>query len=88
MSQRIYVGARVEMDENGRMFPRQIIWADGRHFDIDRVVDVRPAAAAKAGGQGDRYTVEVHGRRRYLFFERSADISGPMVGRWFVESKD
>ena len=30
-----------------------------KNAHIDRVIDIRPAYAAKAGGQGDRYTIQV-----------------------------
>jgi hypothetical protein len=39
----------------------------------------------KAGGQGDRYTIRVSGREKYLFFERNASTLGNNIGRWFVE---
>ena len=56
-----------------------------REYVIDRVTDIRPAAAAKAGGQGDRYTIRIGTRISYLFFERSPNLSGKVIGRWFVE---
>lgn len=59
--------------------------AYGRHFIIDKVICRRQAAAAKAGGQGDRYTIAVCGQERYLFFERSSNISGNTIGKWYVE---
>ena len=55
------------------MLPRTIVWEDGLKYDIDRVIDIRPAYAAKAGGQGDRYTIQVNGARTYLYFERSSN---------------
>lgn len=69
------------------MLPREIIWEDGHRYEVDRVIDIRPAHAAKAGGQGDRYTIQVRGKHRYLFFERSTNLSGAVIGRWFVERK-
>jgi len=69
------------------MLPREIIWEDGHRYEVDRVIDIRPAHAAKAGGQGDRYTIQVQGKPRYLFFERSTNLSGDVIGRWFVERK-
>ena len=57
------------------------------HYQIYRVTDIRQAAAMRAGGQGDRYTVMINGQRSYLFFERSAGLTGPNIGRWFVERK-
>ena len=84
---KVYVKVLSETDENGQMLPRRITWEDGRSFDIDRVGAVRPAYAAKAGGQGDRYTIYVNGLQRYLFFERSVNINGNVIGRWFLERR-
>ena len=83
---RIYVKIRADFDENGIMLPRLIIWEDGRKFPIDRVSDIRQAASMKSGGQGDRYTIILCGETRYLFFERSANSKGNIIGRWFIES--
>ncbi|MBR5381270.1 MAG: hypothetical protein IK136_01480 [Oscillospiraceae bacterium] len=82
---KVYVPVKVDFREDGVMLPREITWEDGRKFEIDRVTDIRQAAAMKAGGQGDRYTVMIGGRRRYLFFERSPDQTGNKIGKWFVE---
>ncbi|MEG1546819.1 MAG: hypothetical protein RR371_06180, partial [Bacteroides sp.] len=54
---------------------------------IDNVSDIRQAAAMKAGGQGDRYTISVNGHQSFLFFERNASIKGNNIGRWFVERR-
>jgi hypothetical protein len=51
------------------------------------LLDVCPATALKAGGQGNRYTVQINGHQSYLFFERSPNISGTNLGKWFVERK-
>ena len=77
----------VEHRSDGTMLPREIIWEDGQKYEIDRVIDIRPAYAAKAGGQGDRYTIQVNGARTYLYFERSTNLTGNTIGRWFVERK-
>lgn len=82
-----YVRVTLDTDEDGIMLPRKLTWEDGVQYEIDRVLDIRPAYAAKAGGQGDRYTVMVHGQIRYLFFERSTNLTGNVIGRWFVERK-
>ena len=71
----------------GDMIPREITWEDGRKFEIDKVSDIRQAAAMKAGGQGDRYTITVQGKQSYLFFERSTNQTGNNIGRWFVERR-
>lgn len=83
--QKLYVNVLASFREDGLLLPREISWEDGRHFEIDRVTDVRQAASMKVGGQGDRYTIMVCGRQRYLFFERNASICGNNIGKWFVE---
>ena len=42
----------VEHRKDGLALPKTIIWDDGRRFDIDRVLDIRKAAATKCGGIG------------------------------------
>ena len=68
------VTARI--DAEGRITPLEIIWRDGRTFEIDRVHDAIRRTSARVGGTGIRYLVSVNGREKYLFYE------GP---RWFVE---
>ena len=84
---KVYVAVEVEFTEDGTMLPRIITWEDGHKYTIDRVIDIRQAAAMKAGGQGDRYTIVVSGQKSYLFFERSTNLSGNNLGRWFVERR-
>lgn len=82
---KVYVSVAAVFDETGRLIPRALAWEDGRRYVIDKVLDCKPAAAMRAGGCGDRYHVRINGQERYLFFERSAEVSGNRVGRWFVE---
>ena len=84
---KVYVQVKVDFRQDGIMLPRKITWEDGREYEIDRVVDIRQAAAMRAGGQGDRYTIKVGGKQSYLFFERSPNQTGNCIGRWFVERK-
>lgn len=84
---KVYVDVKVDFRSDGVMLPRIITWEDGREYEIDRVSDIRQAAAMRAGGQGDRYTIFVNGKQSYLFFERSANQTGNNIGRWFVERK-
>lgn len=85
---KVYVPVRADFSADGRLLPRELIWEDGTHYVIDRVTDIRQAAAMKAGGQGDRYTIRVRGKESYLFFERSTQMVGNELGRWFVERKN
>jgi hypothetical protein len=83
---RVYVDVDATFDKHGRILPRSLVWEDGCRYEIDRVVGVRPAMA-RSGGAGDRYTIIVHGRESYLFFERSGELTGAKLGRWFVERR-
>ena len=88
---KVTVQVMVEFRPDGFMIPREIVWIDDSgeevHYPIDRVREVCQAAAQKAGGQGDRYTIVVNGRETYLFFERSVSLSGRVIGTWFVERR-
>lgn len=84
---KVYVEVTASFRPDGVILPREIVWEDGRHYDIDRVSDIRQSASAKVGGQGDRYTIIVNGKPKYLFFERNASITGNNIGRWFVEGR-
>lgn len=79
MARRVYVNVIARHDEQGRVRPLEVEWEDGRRFGVDRLLDVRRAAALKAGGQGLRYTVRILGKETYLFEDE---------GRWFVEAKE
>ena len=85
---KVYVAVRAEFTEDGTMLPRELTWEDGEKFEIDRIIDIRQAPALKAGGQGDRYTIMVQGKQSYLFFERSTNLTGNVIGRWFVERRN
>lgn len=86
-SAKVYVAVKVAFDETGRMFPRSLVWEDGHEYEIDRVVNIKPAYAARAGGQGDRYTVRIGAHERELYFEHNAEYGQQITGRWFVERK-
>ncbi|PKM87495.1 MAG: hypothetical protein CVU43_22140 [Chloroflexi bacterium HGW-Chloroflexi-5] len=72
-----FVSVVAKFDEDG-ITPLRVIWPDGRSFEIDRVIDVRPGASIPAGGLGIKYTCKIAGRERLLFYEEP---------RWFVEAK-
>lgn len=84
---KVYVAATAAFNADGIMIPTSIVWEDGCRYEIDKVTDIRQAAAMKAGGQGDRFTIRVNGRQTYLFFERSTNRTGNVIGRWFVERR-
>lgn len=84
---KVYVKVVAEFDITGTLMPRELTWENGRKYTIDRVTDIRPSPAPKAGSQGDRYTIRVSGKESYLYFERNASIAGNNIGRWFVERR-
>jgi hypothetical protein len=86
--ERVYVDVKAAFNASGNLIPLEIRWVDGKVYEIDKVTDVRQAAAMKAGGQGDRYEVWIRGKQSYLFFERSGALSGNNLGRFFVEHKN
>lgn len=79
MSRKVYVEVAAVFSPEGQIIPRQIRWEDGTIFAVDRVTDIRRAAALKAGGCGLRYTVHIGSRKTYLFLDED---------RWFVEASD
>lgn len=84
---KVYVEVNADFRSDGVLIPTSVVWEDGCRYEIDKVTEVRQAAAMKAGGQGDRYTIWVNGKSTYLFFERSTYKTGNVLGRWFVERR-
>lgn len=84
---KVYVKVVAAFANDGTLVPLSLTWEDGREYTIDRVLDVRPAAALKAGGQGDRYTVRIQGKESFLFFEHSTKYENNL-GKWFVERRN
>ena len=84
---RVYVSVAVDFDSTGQMIPKSLTWEDGHQYGIDRLIDVRPSVAARAGGHGDRYTVCIGNQEKYLFFEHNPVNGQRITGRWFVEKK-
>ncbi len=79
MSRKVYVRVVAEFDESGQLLPRSIVWEDGRQYEIDRILDVCPAASLKLGGCGIRYTCRIKGREVQLFQDEN---------RWFMAGRE
>ena len=75
-----FVAVTARFDLEGKISPLSIEWEDGRIFEIDRILDVRRAASLKAGGMGWRYTVRIHGKETYLFYDLCEE-------KWFVDAR-
>ena len=72
-----YVKVTIEVNENGDKKPLSIDF-DGKIYNIDRVIDSKPAVSMEVGGVGIRYTIRINGVETYLYNERN---------KWFVEEK-
>lgn len=72
-----YVSVTAKFDPDGNILPLCINWKDGRHFDIDRVTDIRYAASPLSRASGIRYTCKIKNREKYIFLEEN---------RWFVDN--
>jgi len=80
MSKRVFVKVLLEIDEIGRKTPKQLTWPDGREFQIDRVLEIRPAPA-KSGGAGIRYTCRILGHEVPVYFDNNK-------GYWWCDGRD
>lgn len=59
----------------GKIIPLSFVY-NYQNILIDKVLDVRPAASLKHGGQGIRYKCRARGKDFYLFLEEN---------KWFIE---
>lgn len=71
-----YVKVRADHTLDGRVIPLAFKPEKGDALKIDRVLDMRPAPALKAGGQGIRYVCRAGEEIVYLFHDGDY---------WFVE---
>ena len=83
-----YIPDGVEFRDDGIMLPLSIYWTDGRKYSVDRVKKIINARSRKTDERSDRYTVEIGGRERYLFFERNPEPYERPLGRWYVEVRE
>ena len=70
-----YVRVLALYNEEGDIRPVKMEWEE-RWLDVDRVLDIRPAASLRSGGAGLRYTCSIAGVPTYLFLEET---------KWFFE---
>ena len=75
---KVYVDVIEERRKDGFIRPLRLVWEDGTEYTVDRVIAACPGHSLKAGGYGIRYTVEINGKRKYMFLEED---------KWFMERK-
>lgn len=56
------------MKETGEISPLAIVWENGKEYEIDRILDVRPAPS-KSGGFALRFEVRIKGQVRLLYLD-------------------
>jgi len=88
MCRKQYIPVGVKFRDDGIMLPYVIFWMDGREYSVDRVKKIISARSRKTDERSDRYTVEIGGRERYLFFERNPEPYEQPLGRWYVEVRE
>ncbi len=74
-----YVKVRADHTIDGRVIPLAFKPEAGAVVKIDKILDMRPAPALKAGGQGIRYVCRTGDELTYLFHDGDY---------WFVEQDD
>ena len=79
---KVYVDVNEDRLKDGKVLPLSFKWEDGNRYEIDRILDIRPAASLKAGGAGLRYTVRVKHKETYMFLEEYGGVT-----KWFMERK-
>ena len=63
--------------KSGHVKPIQIVWGNGVHYNVDKVLKIEQRASFKSGGSGLRYTCLIHGQQRYLYLQDD--------NSWFIE---
>jgi len=79
---KVYVKVSADIDPSGNIEPVSFVWEDGSRYEIDKIIDKRPAASLKAGGVGIRYSIKVRSRQTYIWLEECHGCQ-----RWFMERK-
>ena len=78
---KIYVKVVADFLVGGGMRPKEIVWQDGRRFEIDRVKFIERAPCKTGSVLPVRYTVIISGEQKYLYFDREKE-------QFFVEREE
>ncbi|WP_075756368.1 hypothetical protein [Sporomusa sphaeroides] len=71
-----YVTITAKHDLNGNIKPLIMHWADGRDFEVDKLLDVRTSATV-GNGLGKRYICQICNKQVNLFCDSS--------GKWYIK---
>ena len=64
------------MKPSREVLPLSVVWEDGRVFEVDKILDIRPSAGTNGGGMGLRYRVRILGQEKFLYLDGYV---------WFIE---
>ena len=64
---------------DGRVEPLTIIWADGRRFQVERILKASQGACLKTAGRAVRYDVVINHATKHIYHSNEG---------WFVEVLD
>ncbi|MCM0758462.1 hypothetical protein M7775_07730 [Sporomusa sphaeroides DSM 2875] len=71
-----YVGITAQHDKQGNITPLILHWPDGRKYEIDKLLDVKPAPTV-GSGIGKRYVCKICNKQVNLFCDSS--------GKWYIK---
>ena len=74
---RTYVSITALHDTEGNIIPLILHWPDGRKFEIDKLLNVKPAPTV-GSGIGKKYRCRIAGKEVNLFCDN-------LDGKWYVE---
>ena len=78
---KIYVQVNVIFREDGVMLPSEIIWANGVSFKINRITGIHYGYTYRPDSVGTKYTIEIDGVKKYLYFEQNPTHLLPLLER-------
>lgn len=67
-----YVTVRATISVDGTVTPEEIIFVDGRCFQIDKVLNHRHVRDLRFGGTHERFTIVINGEERFLWRDEQA----------------
>ena len=84
---KIYVQVNAIFRQDGVMLPNEIIWENGVSYKINRIRAIHYGYIYRPDSVGTKYTIEIHGEKKFLYFEQNPGPMKNSPGRWFVEKK-
>jgi len=78
-----YVKIIAQFCLEGKLTPLEILWEDGRRFEITHVGSIQRAASS-VGGAGYRFEITVDGKKRNLYLE-DVKLDKTIGARFFLE---